>query len=60
MDWCGEWMRLTNDGITYGKLYLGERAMRFALGEDTILKVYDRMENPYMRLGRLVPVETAK
>ena len=60
VDWSGEWMRLTNDGITYGKLYLGERAMRFALGEDTILKVYDRKENPYMRLGRLVPVETAK
>ena len=60
VDWSGSWMRLTSDGITYGKLYLGERTWRFALGEDTILKIYDRKENPYMRLGRLAQVEAAK
>ena len=51
-------MRLTGDGVTYGKLYLGEHTWKFALGEDTILKVCDRKENPCMRLGRLVPVES--
>ena len=58
--WGGEWMRLTSDGITYGKLYLGEHSWKFALGEDTILKVYDSKENPHMRLGRLAPVESTK
>ena len=58
VNWGGEWMRLTSDGVTYGKLYLGEHSWKFALGEDTILKVCDCKVNPCMRLGRLVPVES--
>lgn len=56
----GEWMRLTSDGVTYRKLYLGECTWRFALSEDAILKVYDRKENACVRLGRLAPVEADK